>query len=95
MNLFYSAIIYALLGDPGMYASWIGLSDLHHEGKFTYVDGELATSSNTRWEYGEPNNVGEEDCAMLNLGHHTHNTVNDSPCHSELYALCEKPLFNC
>jgi len=90
----YSAIIYALLGEPGDFTSWIGLSDLQQQGTFLYLDGVPATTANTGWASGEPSSKSE-NCAMLNYYRQPHNTVNDSVCGNDNYALCEKPLLPC
>ena len=75
--------------------TWIGINDIHHEGKFVFLDGVAVNSHNNEWAPGEPNNAGgNEDCVHLHFidSHHVHNTANDFPCSHHAYALCEKPL---
>ncbi|XP_069335353.1 CD209 antigen-like isoform X2 [Eulemur rufifrons] len=46
--------------------SWIGMSDLTHEGTWQWVDGSpLPPSLTKHWNSGEPNNIGEEDCVEI------------------------------
>ena len=85
----FSAIIYALLGEPGEQV-WIGLSDIEQEGYFVYIDGEPATSDNTGWASGEPNNSHGEDCGGINYYIFPHNKANDVSCGNNYYALCER-----
>ena len=99
-NSTFSAIIYAILGEPGDQV-WIGLRDIQQEGHFVYIDGEPATPENTGWASGEPNddcNRGDcrgEDCGAVNFIVFPHNKANDAPCFDEYYALCEKPTSGC
>uniref|UniRef100_W5M913 C-type lectin domain-containing protein n=1 Tax=Lepisosteus oculatus TaxID=7918 RepID=W5M913_LEPOC len=60
---------------------WIGFSDLHHEGKFTWCDGSQVTYTN--WAGGEPNNNGEkgEHCTMMNHNSLVTGHWVDSECH--------------
>ena len=89
----FSAIIYSLLGDLGDQV-WIGLSDIQQEGYFVYIDGEPATSGNTGWYSGEPNNKDNEDCGSLySTGDDQNNTANDEDCERDLLALCESPVL--
>ncbi|XP_045146326.1 CD209 antigen-like protein C isoform X2 [Echinops telfairi] len=68
--------------------TWIGLTDVHSEGKWHWVDNTpLKTSF---WIKGEPNNIGEEDCVELLKG-----GWNDSPCNTNNFWICEKPSTSC
>ncbi|XP_072526153.1 uncharacterized protein [Salminus brasiliensis] len=68
---------------------WIGLSDAEHEGNWRWVDGSPLTEY---WRHGEPNNSGEEDCAVFlssedlvkSLG-----TWNDIRCSDRRSWVCE------
>ena len=75
-------------GSPRM---WMGLSDLHQEGKFKFVDGsKLSTNF---WAPGEPNDyLNNEDCAMTNSK--SPGAWNDGLCSKKFQFLCQKPL-NC
>ncbi|XP_006869057.1 PREDICTED: CD209 antigen-like protein 2-like [Chrysochloris asiatica] len=67
---------------------WIGLSDLHSEGTWHWVDNTVLKLS--FWVEGEPNNLGEEDCVELyNPG------WNDNQCTAENLWVCEKPSAPC
>ena len=63
---------------------WIGLNDLDVEGTFQWVDGSSLTHQ--PWAPGEPNNQGEEDCAMGSL----YRQWNDYPCHLPHPFICQK-----
>lgn len=47
----------------GFLRGWIGLTDRTSEGSFTWVDG--STSTFTSWAPGEPNNLNDEDFAII------------------------------
>ncbi len=47
----------------GFARGWIGFTDRSSEGNFTWVDG--STSTFTSWAPGEPNNLNDEDFAVL------------------------------
>lgn len=53
---------------------WIGANDRAAEGQWVWEDGQPL--SYTRWNSGEPNNAGEEDCAHVSAA----NGWNDLPC---------------
>ncbi|XP_071847171.1 uncharacterized protein [Apostichopus japonicus] len=67
VNLFLSRLVY-----PGI---WLGLHDRHSEGVWEWIDSSPLEYTN--WRVGEPNNVGEEDCAVL---HYDDASWNDQPC---------------
>ncbi|XP_008842808.1 LOW QUALITY PROTEIN: CD209 antigen-like protein D [Nannospalax galili] len=44
--------------------TWMGMSDLHNEDTWHWVDGSpLSSRFQQYWNRGEPNNVRDEDCA--------------------------------
>ena len=92
----FSELIVALLGDKTKnHDAWIGLDDIHHEGKFTFLDGVASTDENTGWKANQPDNHhGIEDCVHLHWQdpNSLYNTANDLPCSDVAFALCEKPL---
>ena len=58
----------------------IGGSDAEQEGQWRWSDG-TAWGAYSNWNAGEPNNDGEEDCAIMwvNVGD-ANGTWNDAPC---------------
>ncbi|XP_019614795.1 PREDICTED: IgGFc-binding protein-like [Branchiostoma belcheri] len=67
---------------------WIGLNDLGHEGRWHWSDGvPLDSCSFKNWYPGEPNNVGNEDCAHLWAGRG--GKWNDLACNSKQYFICQ------
>ncbi|XP_034561087.1 lactose-binding lectin l-2-like [Notolabrus celidotus] len=60
--------------------TWIGLSDIHKEGRWMWSDGCLARFF--FWGAGEPNNLGNEDCV------HTSHRWNDCACSSRYPSVC-------
>ncbi|XP_052023698.1 CD209 antigen-like protein D isoform X5 [Apodemus sylvaticus] len=68
-------------------ASWMGLSDLHNEATWHWVDGSPLSPSFTRyWNKGEPNNYGdEEDCVEF-----SGNGWNDLKCDTLIFWICKK-----
>ncbi len=69
------------LGDE----AWIGLTDLAEEGVWAWEDGTPADY--TRWWWGEPNDVGGEDCVATGFG--AWGWWNDYDCATELPFVCE------
>lgn len=67
VNMFLSRLVY-----PGI---WLGLSDKTEEHVWKWIDEVPLEYSN--WRAGEPNNVDQEDCAVL---HYDDATWNDQPC---------------
>lgn len=66
---------------------WIGLNDLETEGNWVWIDGVQSTSANTFWYRTEPNNIGDEDCAVARR---EDNTIHDNRCAVILKGLCER-----
>jgi hypothetical protein len=66
---------------------WIGLNDLASEDNFTWVNGESATFR--AWNWGEPNNSGNEDCVEMNWAGDGIHDWNDAKCNLKRYFLCE------
>ncbi|MDI1442991.1 C-type lectin domain-containing protein [Polyangium sp. 6x1] len=65
---------------------WIGLTDVAQENDFRWASGEALGAP--PWRGGEPNNLGDEDCAewLPQDGR-----ANDLPCLEKRASLCEKP----
>ena len=64
---------------------WIGFNDIPSESNFYWEDGSATTYTN--WGASEPNNAGDEDCALINR--FTNQTWNDASCSSAFYYICE------
>jgi hypothetical protein len=68
---------------------FFGGNDIDSEGLWSWINGETWSYSN--WYFGEPNNQGEEDCAVLHPylrsghGHYW----NDIKCSAEINSLIE------
>ncbi|CAL8329538.1 unnamed protein product [Lota lota] len=65
---------------------WIGLSDFESESVWTWVDGSPLTRPRF-WAPGEPNNIGDEDCAGVPS---STEKWNDVPCTVKWHWVCEK-----
>ncbi|XP_026012357.1 lactose-binding lectin l-2-like [Astatotilapia calliptera] len=73
--------------DPAQRASWIGLSDVHREGRWMWSDGSVVRFFN--WNAGEPNNLGKnEHCVQNNFG--PVKKWNDEPCSRGYPSVCVK-----
>uniref|UniRef100_H0XUL8 C-type lectin domain-containing protein n=2 Tax=Otolemur garnettii TaxID=30611 RepID=H0XUL8_OTOGA len=71
--------------------SWMGLSDLTHEGTWQWVDGSpLQSSFMNYWDKGEPNNIREEDCVEFGS-----QGWNDLGCHHLRFWNCKKSATSC
>ncbi|CAL8399179.1 unnamed protein product [Arctogadus glacialis] len=68
---------------------WIGLHDMESESEWKWVDGSPMKLS--LWHPGEPNNVGNEDCAELMP---ESKTWNDIPCSWERHWVCKSVKRN-
>jgi hypothetical protein len=68
---------------------WLGFSDLASEGTWAWEDG---ASTYLNWRPGEPNNQGNEDCAVNNSGATSTGGAgrwNDIPCTGPAPFVCE------
>ncbi|KAI5106764.1 CD209 antigen-like protein B isoform X1 [Silurus meridionalis] len=70
--------------------AWIGANDRNNEGIWKWVDGTAV--SDGFWSSGEPNNKGEEDCAVS--GYRSEPVPNwvDISCDSQYIWICEKNI---
>ncbi|XP_015685519.1 mannose-binding protein [Protobothrops mucrosquamatus] len=62
---------------------YLGISDLQTEGKFVYLNGQPLRY--THWKSSEPNNLNEEDCAVLLET----SQWNDIGCDHQTLIICE------
>ncbi|NXQ81080.1 CL17A protein, partial [Nyctibius grandis] len=65
---------------------WLGLTDMHREGDWQWVDGRSLSLS--FWNSGEPNNIGHhgEDCGSMYFS----GRWNDAPCSNTKSWICER-----
>ena len=68
--------------------AWIGFTDAKTEGNFEWTLPHKDGTSNkfTNWGKGEPNNVDNEDCALLSA---SSGFWYDIPCHGKRPFVCE------
>ncbi|XP_052610694.1 CD209 antigen-like protein B [Peromyscus californicus insignis] len=72
-------------------SAWLGLSDLKEEGSWQWVDGSpMEDSFRKYWLKGEPNNMGNEDCAEISS-----TGWNDNTCSFAKLWICKKPASPC
>lgn len=71
---------------------WIGLSDIEHEGRFTW-EVDNSTLNFTNWEPGQPNNGGNGRQHCVTVGAKEYFGLwNDDYCPYPYLYICEKPL---
>ncbi|XP_051240815.1 CD209 antigen-like protein E [Dicentrarchus labrax] len=76
--------------NPTTWGFWVGLSDNNEEGTWKWVDGTILVEG--YWRDGEPNDVGNEDCAVVHPEENFFQAWNDVSCQSKSYWICEKAL---
>ncbi|ELT99634.1 hypothetical protein CAPTEDRAFT_57106, partial [Capitella teleta] len=62
---------------------WTAANDLAREGRWVWNDDDKQVLT-SYWHHGEPNNYGNEDCAVLHNG-----KLYDFPCSHHLGYICE------
>ncbi|XP_028252059.1 CD209 antigen-like protein E [Parambassis ranga] len=67
---------------------WFGLRDTDEETTWKWIDGKHLAEA--YWNDGEPNNVGEEDCAALYARENFFKAWNDAKCAVPMKWICEK-----
>uniref|UniRef100_A0AAZ1XUV6 C-type lectin domain-containing protein n=1 Tax=Oreochromis aureus TaxID=47969 RepID=A0AAZ1XUV6_OREAU len=70
--------------------TWIGLSDIHKEGRWMWSDG--CAVNFTHWNVGEPNNGGTNEHCVHNIGYLK--KWNDQKCSLNLPSVCATRI-NC
>ena len=69
--------------------AWIGYTDARKEGEWEWITGEIGVVSDdtlyTNWASGEPNDLGGEDCAILNISSSPSLKWNDNGCNGPYY----------
>ncbi|XP_050558943.1 macrophage mannose receptor 1 isoform X2 [Spodoptera frugiperda] len=74
--------------DPMISSIYLSLNDLDKKGVFKTIDGKPISDVYNKWGPGEPNNLGDEDCAVL----HQNGELNDLNCNIKQRFVCKKPL---
>jgi hypothetical protein len=68
-------------------AAWIGYNDIKREGHWEWVNPTQRNSKYNNWRHGEPNNIGNEDCAAVVKG--WGGKWNDAKCSNKYGFICE------
>ncbi|XP_066295929.1 sushi, von Willebrand factor type A, EGF and pentraxin domain-containing protein 1-like isoform X2 [Branchiostoma lanceolatum] len=69
---------------------WIGLNDKAKEGAWRWSD-DLPVGDFSSWAEGEPNNAGDEDCAVYAAHPSIKDKWNDVPCWLRYRFICRVP----
>ncbi|XP_043935080.1 CD209 antigen-like [Protopterus annectens] len=73
---------------------WIGMTDKDTEGSWRWVDGTPCNSASGNpvfWHSNQPNNIGNEDCAVM----YPDATWHDYSCSDKYRWICEKTANTC
>ncbi|XP_050699284.1 CD209 antigen-like [Eriocheir sinensis] len=73
----------------GKSSHWLGASDMHHEGSWTWVDGSPVAMGMPFWSFNEPNNDGQEHC--LEFWSAGNGYFNDGQCSRVESFICQAP----
>ena len=65
---------------------WVGLSDTTKEGTYVWESGRELNIN--KWNSGEPNNSGNEDCVHFTKEHN--GGLKDVQCHIKSEVVCQK-----
>ena len=82
-----NAFVASAIAPIGTHSWWIGLTDSENEGTWKWVTGE-AVAYGPPWAPGEPNNSGNEDCAIMDLGSAGAAWI-DAGCYETFRYVCE------
>nr|XP_039267155.1 uncharacterized protein LOC120342406 isoform X2 [Styela clava] len=73
-------------------AAWIGGTDIHHDGYWTWIDGTPIDVNYTNWKHDEPNGGIDENCLAINhygTPHLPPMTWFDAPCDEKKGYICQ------
>ncbi|XP_070776968.1 CD209 antigen-like protein C [Enoplosus armatus] len=87
-NLTVNYLIHNQDSSNQMMGYWIGLRDVHKEGTWKWLDGTRLVEG--YWNDGEPNNVNNEDCAVVYPRKNFFKAWNDVKCEAKQKWICEK-----
>ncbi|XP_067467947.1 lactose-binding lectin l-2-like [Thunnus thynnus] len=88
-NNFVKSLIWNF--DPVQGYTWIGLNDIHKEGRWMWSDGSAVNF--VFWDIGQPDNYrGRENCAHKNFGNQL--KWNDRQCSDTIPFVCvSRPFY--
>ena len=71
----------------GLGSIWVGLTDVYEENKWRYwPSGDEFDDSTAAYAWGDNDDGTSNNCAVVS---YDSQRLNDVPCSSSLYALCE------
>ncbi|KAH9504531.1 hypothetical protein Btru_063089 [Bulinus truncatus] len=68
---------------------WIGANDLAVEGHFVWPSDNSAIKNSTLWAEGQPDDKNTEDCVWIWYKFNVTKHLNDAPCSTTVYSLCQ------